>query len=461
MSLVILKHQSANYYNFMLIIKSYCWMNKYMINILDLKNRAIQSRLLNDSFWVLFGNSFAKGLALAAGIVVARFLGKEMYGEYGIIRNTLITIAIFSTFGLGYTATKYVAESKDNNYENIFSILYYTKNITLIVSGIMAIGLFVGAKFVAVQILEAPHLTIPLRITSVWIIFNAVTTTQIGVLAGFGSFKEMSRINIIVGITTFMSSFLFTYYWELTGALIALLLSQILNWYLNYLLIIRVMPERVAILYKNRLLLKDILNFSLPIVMQEGIDSLHVWIVSLLLIKFASYAEFGMYSAAIQWFAIINFIPSILRSVFLKHFSSSQNNYLKHNSILKKALLINFISVATLIILIYFLSNKIVLIYGASFSGLDRLIRTAVFISLLTSLSGVYIQAFFSKGKNWLVFIVTALRDIGMIALSFYLLKKYSDKGAIVVIYSSLTLNFFYLLSLFLSYVKLKKNVTY
>ena len=322
----------------------------------------------------------------------------------------------------------------------------------------MAVGLFLGAKIVAVQILESPHLTIPLRVTSVWIVFNAVTTTQIGILAGFGSFKEMSRVNIFVGITTFILSFAFTYFWELIGALIALLLSQVLNWYLNYLLIIRVIPVRRSKAHKNQWLLKDILKFSLPIAMQEGIDAGYAWIVSLLLIKFASYAELGMYSVAVQWYAIINFIPVILRNVFLTHFSSSHNNQLKHDNVLKKALLINFSSVATLIIVIYIFLNKIVLIYGASFSGVDKLIRIAVLTPLLLSSCGVFMQAFYSKGKNWLVFILTAVRNLGIVALSYYLLQKYSDKGAIVVIYSSLTFNFFYLLSLFLSYVKLKRN---
>ncbi len=434
-------------------------MNKHIVNILNLKKRAFKSRLINDSFWVLFGNSFGKGLALVTGIVVARLLGKEIFGEYGMIRNTLVSIAVLSTFGLGFTATKYVSENKINNTEKTSAILYYARNITLTVSGIMAIGLFLCAKFVALRILESPHLTIPLRVTSVWIIFNAVTTTQIGVLAGFGSFKEMSRVNIIVGITTFVSSFVFTYYWELVGALTALLLSQVLNWYLNYLLLIRVFPARSKG-HKNRWLLKDILRFSLPIAMLEGVDALHMWIIGLLLIKFISYAELGMYSVAIQWFAIINFIPVILRNVFLTHFSSNQTNELKHDNVLKKALLINIISVSGLIILIYIFLNKLVLIYGASFSGVDKLIRIVVLNPLLLSLCGVFIQAFYSKGKNWLVFIITALRDLGIVALSYFLLQKYSDKGAILVIYSSLTLNFFYLLSLFLSYVKLRKSDT-
>ena len=73
-------------------------------------HRATGSRFLNDSFWALSGNVAGKGLALVAGIVVARLLGRDLFGEYGLIKSTLIGISILSTFGLGYTATKFVAE---------------------------------------------------------------------------------------------------------------------------------------------------------------------------------------------------------------------------------------------------------------------------------------------------------------------------------------------------------------
>ena len=73
-----------------------------------------KSSLMRDSFWALLGNVLGKGLALVAGIAVARFLGSEEYGEYGMIRNNLTMIAIFSSLGLGYTATKFIAECKGN-----------------------------------------------------------------------------------------------------------------------------------------------------------------------------------------------------------------------------------------------------------------------------------------------------------------------------------------------------------
>ncbi|HIX44931.1 MAG TPA: oligosaccharide flippase family protein, partial [Candidatus Barnesiella excrementipullorum] len=51
------------------------------MNFLD---RLKQSSIFKDSFWALLGNVLGKGLALIAGIVVARFLGNETYGEYGM-----------------------------------------------------------------------------------------------------------------------------------------------------------------------------------------------------------------------------------------------------------------------------------------------------------------------------------------------------------------------------------------
>jgi O-antigen/teichoic acid export membrane protein len=182
----------------------------------------------------LTGNVIGKGLALVAGIVVARFLGKDVYGEYGIIRNTILTIGIFSTYGLGYTATRYVAHYKQNKPELIKPFIKIADKITFYFSGGMALLMFLLANFVAEHWLDAPHLATALRILSLLIIFNAISTTQIGVLAGFGKFKKIAMINTAVGLLTFLFSVLLTYFYDLNGALIALLLVQILNCLFNY-----------------------------------------------------------------------------------------------------------------------------------------------------------------------------------------------------------------------------------
>ena len=201
---------------------------------ITLKNRILNSRLLNDSFWSLIGNVIGKGLSLAAGIFIARFLGKDVFGEYGIVKNTVILIAGLSTLGLGYTATKYVAEYKTNKSEYVRIVLLYITKITLVFSGAMALVLFLTAEFIAESVLSDHNLKTPLRVLSILIVFNALTTMQIGVLAGFGKFREMAFINSIIGGVTFVTSLSLTYYFGFNGALTALLIAQILNWFLNY-----------------------------------------------------------------------------------------------------------------------------------------------------------------------------------------------------------------------------------
>ncbi len=55
-----------------------------MINIQKLKTQIINSQLAKDSFWAIFGNVVGKGLSMIAMIIIARILGKNDYGEYGM-----------------------------------------------------------------------------------------------------------------------------------------------------------------------------------------------------------------------------------------------------------------------------------------------------------------------------------------------------------------------------------------
>lgn len=420
-----------------------------MIEFKDLINRLLKSKLVNDSFWALFGNIMGKGLALAAGIIVARFLGKDIYGEYGIIRNTLMSLAIFSTFGLGYTATKYVAEYKNCKPEYIKIILKYCINITLIVSGIMALLLLISANYISENILNAPHLTIPLRLVAVWIVFNAVTTTQIGILAGFNEFKGMARVNTITGVATFITSLVFTYLWKLEGALIALLISQILNWYLNLILVKKHKSKLFSDELSKKNLIKEIINFSLPVALQEATYSATTWLTSLLLIKLSSFGQLGLFTAAIQWNAIILFIPGILRNVILSHLSESVNNQKQHIRVLKLTLFINFLVTFTLSVSVFFMADLIVGFYGPTFLGLKEVIRIALIITIFSSLSNVYTQAYLSKGKSWLIFLIRFMRDAGVLLLSYFLLlNTEGNLGAMALIYSSLILDIFFLLLL-------------
>ena len=45
------------------------------------------NKFFKDSFWAVFGNGMGYALLLLAGIIIARFLGKDLYWEYGFVKT--------------------------------------------------------------------------------------------------------------------------------------------------------------------------------------------------------------------------------------------------------------------------------------------------------------------------------------------------------------------------------------
>ena len=131
--------------------------------------------IAKDSSWAVVGSAMGKALSMVAGIVIARLLGADVFGEYGMVKSTLAYVATFSTFGLGYTATKYIAQCKPNDTDSIRKIIISSTRITVATSGIMAMLLLLFANKLSVE----PHLIPVLRYTALILIFNAVNTTQL------------------------------------------------------------------------------------------------------------------------------------------------------------------------------------------------------------------------------------------------------------------------------------------
>ena len=86
-------------------------------------NKLKQSSLAKDSFWSVFGNGMGNVILLVTSMLVARMLKKDLFGEFGMVKNTMFYIASFSTFGLGYTSTKFIAHAIEEHRSGVSSIV--------------------------------------------------------------------------------------------------------------------------------------------------------------------------------------------------------------------------------------------------------------------------------------------------------------------------------------------------
>ena len=408
------------------------------------------NKFFKDSFWAVFGNGLGNGFLLLAGILIARFLGKELYGEYGVVKTTMFYIASFATLGLGVTSTKYIATLLNSKPIHVKNVIHDAMTITVIFSSIIAIIIFIIAPFIA-NLLNEEQLVLALRALSVVIIFKAITTTQIGVLAGFKEFKTIALNSLSSGLLMLVICVPLTYFWGLKGALLSLLFSQIFNSIVNYMGIKRKSRsfsyvEKVS--YK-----KELAYFSFPVALQESSFAICNWAAIMLLTKLSSMGEVGLYTASAQWNSIITMIPGLLINVILSYLSSSINNSIKHKKTLKLMLRINFFTTIIPFVIVYFLADFIASFYGKSFEGMPSVLRILTFSTILEACASVYKSELLALGKTWLLFSVRLFRDM-ILVIGVYILLTFSNgvDGAIMYSWAVVVMSALFFLVLLVSY---------
>lgn len=408
-----------------------------------------KNRLFIDSFWAIAGSMIGRGLSLLAGIIVARFLGKELYGEYGTIKNTLTYAAILSSFGFGYSATKFLTDYLSHNPDKVRSLVRFILNFTMLIGVLLSLLVTFFSSTISV-FLEAPHLSWPLKYFSMLIFFNALTTTQTALLSGFKHFKELAYINGISGFVTFLTSVFMTYYYGINGAIVALLISFIVQTVLSQHSINKSLKEFHGKEIIQRKDIRSLISFSIPIALQESLYTVVHWIELLLMIKLANYGEVGLSSAAATWKSIVIFIPGVLKNVMFSYLTSSDNHQKLVGVLLKYNLFASFLPS----LLFIACSHWIVNFYGSNFDGLTYVLIVSLASAVIISVSEVFCYEFISTGKPWTVFMARMTRDGLTLLFTFILLLNINHHQAFYCTLIGAGCQMIFLVSLFVIYKK-------
>ena len=184
-----------------------------------IKSSDIASRMASGAFWSFTGTATAKGILMIAGILCARILGKELYGQYGLVKTALSTFMVLGGTGLGITATKYISEYRENFKEKIPPVYFVTNGFAAMMAVVMLVALFFFSDFLAVRLLHTPTLAYTLRLASITLIFIVVNVAQEGVLAGFEDFKGKAIAMFLGSLFQAPLLLFFAWKWGLNGAI--------------------------------------------------------------------------------------------------------------------------------------------------------------------------------------------------------------------------------------------------
>lgn len=391
-------------------------------------------RLAKGAFWSFAGAIIARGLGLASSYIVARLLGKEVFGELGILQSTVGMFQVFAGFGLGLTATKYVSEFRVSNPGRAGRIICLSEVVAAATGLIVAGFLFAYAPWLAVHTLAASHLDGFLRIGALLIFLGAMNGAQTGTLAGFELFGTIARINLIVGLATFPLTLAGAYMYKLEGVVWGLAVSMGLNWYLNYRATkAQAHREGISLTYMqcwNEW--RIIFGFSLPTVLQSIMIGPVTWACNTILVNQPNgYAEMGIFNAANQWRNAILFLPAAMGSIVLPVLSDlqSQNDRGRYNKVVLYNVCFNGGISLLIASIIAVLAPIIMSTYGPGFSEGTSVLIISAFSAVFVAANGVVGNAIASEGKMWWGFLFNVLWAIALFAGAYSLIPVFGAKG--------------------------------
>ena len=391
------------------------------------------SRMASGAFWSIGGAVISRGLMLVASILVARMLGREVYGEYGMIRTTVGMFLVFAGFGLGMTATKHVAECRLTDPERAGRIMAISGLFAVGTGTLVAVGLYIFAPWVATHTINAPHLVGELRIGAFILLLNAMNGAQTGALAGFEAFRSIAKVNLWTGLASFPLLVGGAYWWGLRGAVWALGLNMVINWLLNH-LALRREAERFKVPFSIVGCFTEwpiLWRFSLPAALSGIMVSPVLWVCSAMLVNQPDgYGQMGLFDAANQWRMAILFIPGVVGQIVLPLLASlnGMDDQLKYRKILKYSAYINGVVALVVAFPVALLSPAIMRSYGVGFEEGVPVLTLLAISTVLTALNSVVGQAIASNGRMWVGFLFNFMWAAMLLVLSYYFV--YNGYGA-------------------------------
>jgi O-antigen/teichoic acid export membrane protein len=163
--------------------------------IRKLKEKIVSSdlgyRLAKGISWSLISSAISKGLMLISFMLIARILGKEEYGKVGIIRSSITMFMTFSSMGMGLTASRYIAYFRNTDQDKTYQI-YKVSNLVALLFGLMiSLIVFIFSQEISIISFGTAKLSVPLKISTLSLLFMTISSAQNGALTGFEDFKSI------------------------------------------------------------------------------------------------------------------------------------------------------------------------------------------------------------------------------------------------------------------------------
>jgi O-antigen/teichoic acid export membrane protein len=275
------------------------------------------SRGATNIFWNLLATLANQGSTFITTIVLARLLNATDFGIYVVVLSTAQIATLIAGAGMGYTATKYLAEfsvADPARASRIFGFcLASSAAAALLLGGLITLG----GPFMAEQFFAAAALSEPMRYAGGICLFMTVNAIITGALAGLGQFRQLGYTGLASGLAYVGLTTSFTQWMGVHGTVIGLMASGAVQTVLLTSVVLRawrctgVRPDVPNAMAERAVLIR----FALPAAIAGLSTAGSLWLGQLVLTRGAGLVETGLYSVAANLLTLTMLAPSVANTV--------------------------------------------------------------------------------------------------------------------------------------------------
>lgn len=389
--------------------------------------------MASSVFWTTLSAIASRGLFLVRSIVMARLLGREIYGQWGIVGSIVSMLAQYSAMGAAKTASKHVAELKTSDPIRCGNVLSF---IFLFTSGglfVMSIAGVVLAKWLAVGIYSEPALTIPLMFSVLYLITLVMNSLLQGVLAGFNDFKHMAGVAVIQGAIELAVTIPLIMSLDLLGAV----LGAAASFGVSALLFLRRMNK---LMKQHNLSMslhgawserKLFWSYTVPLTLSGGVTVPATWFAYTLTTNLIGFAALGAYVAADRFRVLLLFIPTTMKQVSLPMLSEAlgNGNARRFRRVLWASLGINIGIAAVGALPVVIFSPWLLSWFGPTFREEWPLLVILAFAAVVQAGVSILSQVTQSSGRTWKNFIFNSTYAIILVVVALLTIPRIGATG--------------------------------
>lgn len=386
--------------------------------------------LVQGGFWGVAAGVASRLLTMVITFATARVLGRDQFGVLAIVQSTTNLFSPFAAFGLN-TATAHHVAASAGDARRIRQVTRATLSVATITGIASALVAALAADLIARHALGDGRLATYLRIASVGILFTAGTGVYAGVLIGRKSFRPAASVNAAVSVGLGGATLLGALTAGVTGAAWGMVLGAVAGYLIARTTTVRVMP-RADPRTREPIDFSIIWRFSLPTFFASAMYAPVNWVIAAIVVNQpGGYGELGVLNAALQWRTAILYVPAVLTSTALPLLSLAvaKNEPTEFRSVLTHAMVLNGFVAAVLALPLVAFPAAAMSLFGASFQAGATPLRLLALSGVLAAILGVLGNAFASRDRMWLAFLLNAAWALAVIPATWFL-RSHGAAGA-------------------------------